>query len=95
MAQDTIAGLQATPQVYYSRWPPQKYHWKGNQEGFERLFQLIKETSSKLFCTLYEHAQNQLMDFLTSFPYWGILVIVIVNAFIVSRMDIQITDENE
>ena len=33
------------------------------------------------------------MDFLTAFPYWAILLIVIVNAIVVSRMDIQIKDE--
>ncbi len=30
------------------------------------------------------------VDFLTGLPYWGILVLVIVNAVIVSRMDIVI-----
>jgi hypothetical protein len=33
------------------------------------------------------------MDFLTGLPYWGILLIVVVNAFIVTRMDISIDDE--
>lgn len=35
------------------------------------------------------------MDFLTSLPYWGIIVIVIINAIIVSRMDIRIDDPDE
>jgi|TARA_B100001079_G_scaffold254272_1_gene248886 hypothetical protein len=35
------------------------------------------------------------MDFLTSLPYWGIIVIVILNAIIVSRMDISIDDPDE
>lgn len=35
------------------------------------------------------------MDFLTGLPYWGILVLVIVNALIVWRMDITIEDDNE
>jgi|TARA_Y100000310_G_scaffold107696_1_gene106103 hypothetical protein len=33
------------------------------------------------------------MDFLTGLPYWGIVVLVIVNAIIVSRMDIRIDDD--
>ena len=32
------------------------------------------------------------MDFLTAFPYWGIVIVIIVNALIVSRMTIHITD---
>jgi len=35
------------------------------------------------------------MDFLTSFPYWGILVLVILNAIIVSRMTIIVEEEEE
>jgi len=35
------------------------------------------------------------MDFLTSFPYWGILILVILNALIVSRMNIVVEDEEE
>ncbi len=35
------------------------------------------------------------MDFLTGLPYWGILVIVILNAILVSRMDIKINEEEE
>jgi hypothetical protein len=35
------------------------------------------------------------MDFLTSFPYWGILIVVVVNAVLVSRMDIRIDDEDD
>ncbi len=34
------------------------------------------------------------MDFLTAFPYWGILVIVLVNALLVRRMKIEI-DQDE
>jgi hypothetical protein len=35
------------------------------------------------------------MDFLTSLPYWGIAVVVIVNALVVIRMDIRIDDDDE
>ena len=35
------------------------------------------------------------MDFLTSLPYWGIIVLVVINAIIVSRMDIKIDDKEE
>lgn len=35
------------------------------------------------------------MDFLTAFPYWGILLLVFVNAVIVSRMDVRIHDSDE
>jgi len=35
------------------------------------------------------------MDFLTSFPYWGILIVIIINAIIVSKMDIRIDDEEK
>lgn len=33
------------------------------------------------------------MDFLTSFPYWGIIVIVLINALWVMRKDIEIMEE--
>ena len=35
------------------------------------------------------------MDFLTGFPYWGIIVVIIINAFIVSKMDIRIDEEEK
>jgi len=35
------------------------------------------------------------MDFLTGLPYWGILILVIANAFIVSRMNFEIEEEEE
>lgn len=35
------------------------------------------------------------MDFWTGFPYWGILLLVLINAFIVSRMDFTIEEEEE
>lgn len=35
------------------------------------------------------------MDFWTGFPYWGILLLVLTNAFIVSRMDFTIEEEEE
>ncbi len=35
------------------------------------------------------------MDFLTGLPYWGILLLVVINAIIVSRMDITIDEEEE
>lgn len=35
------------------------------------------------------------MDFLTGVPYWGILVLVLLNAWIVSRMDFEIEEEDE
>lgn len=33
------------------------------------------------------------MDFLTGMAYWGIIVLVIVNALIVSRMKVVIHDD--
>ena len=35
------------------------------------------------------------MDFLAAFPYLGILIIIIINAVIVSRMTINISDHSE
>lgn len=35
------------------------------------------------------------MDLLTAFPYWGIIVVIIVNAVIVSRMTIRISEQPE
>lgn len=35
------------------------------------------------------------MDFLTGFPYWGIILLVILNAIIVTRMDIRIDDDED
>ena len=35
------------------------------------------------------------MDFLTAFPYWGIIVVIAVNAVIVSRMTIRISEQPE
>ncbi len=35
------------------------------------------------------------MDFMTTVPYWGILIIVILNAFLVSRQQINITQDEE
>jgi len=35
------------------------------------------------------------MDFLTSFPYWGIIVLVILNAVIVTRMDVRVDDDQD
>lgn len=34
------------------------------------------------------------MDFLTGMAYWGIIVLVIVNALIVSRMKVVIHDDD-
>ena len=34
------------------------------------------------------------MDFLTGMAYWGILVLVVVNALIVSRMKVVIHDDD-
>lgn len=33
------------------------------------------------------------MDFLTAFPYWAIIVVVIVNAIIVSQMNVHVDEE--
>ncbi len=33
------------------------------------------------------------MDFLTLFPYIGILVLIFINAIVVNKMDIKIGDE--
>lgn len=35
------------------------------------------------------------MDFLTAFPYWGIIIVIAVNAVIVSRMTIRISEQPE
>lgn len=35
------------------------------------------------------------MDFLTSLPYWGILVLVLINAILVMRMNIEIDESEE
>jgi len=36
------------------------------------------------------------MDFLTAMAYWGIVLLIIVNAVLVSKMDIRIeADDNE
>jgi len=32
------------------------------------------------------------MEFLIAFPFWAMLVLIALNAFIVSRMDIDVTD---
>jgi hypothetical protein len=35
------------------------------------------------------------MDFLTGFPYWGIIVLVVLNAIIVTRMDVRVDDDQD
>ncbi|MCY3751801.1 MAG: hypothetical protein OXG54_10450 [Gammaproteobacteria bacterium] len=35
------------------------------------------------------------MDFLTAFPYWGIIIVIAVNAVIVSCMTIRISEQPE
>ena len=35
------------------------------------------------------------MDLLTAFPYWGIIIVIIVNAVIVSRMTVHISEQPE
>lgn len=35
------------------------------------------------------------MDLLTAFPYWGIIIVIAVNAVIVSRMTIRISEQPE
>ena len=35
------------------------------------------------------------MDLLTAFPYWGIIIVIAVNAVIVSRMTIHISEQPE
>ena len=34
------------------------------------------------------------LDFLTAFPYWGILVLVILNAFLVLVRDVRVEDSD-
>lgn len=36
-----------------------------------------------------------MMDFLTAFPYWGILVIILLNAWLVSRMTIKFEEDED
>jgi Ni,Fe-hydrogenase I cytochrome b subunit len=33
------------------------------------------------------------MDFLTAMAYWGIVLLIIVNVFLVSRMEVRIDDD--
>jgi hypothetical protein len=35
------------------------------------------------------------VDFLTGLPYWGIIVVIILNAIIVLRMDINVGEEEQ
>ena len=35
------------------------------------------------------------MDFWTAFPYWGIIVIILLNSWLVSRMKIRFDDDQE
>ena len=35
------------------------------------------------------------MDFMTSLPYWGIILVVIINAIIVLRSDIHVEDRED
>ena len=35
------------------------------------------------------------MDFLTGFPYWGIVLLTVINALLVYRMDITIEDSDQ
>ena len=32
------------------------------------------------------------MDFWTAFPYWAIIVVVIINALIVARMNVKVEE---
>lgn len=34
------------------------------------------------------------MDFLIAFPFWAMIGLIILNAFIVSRMDIDVTNDD-
>lgn len=34
------------------------------------------------------------MDFLIAFPFWAMLVLIVLNAVIVLRMDIDVTDDD-
>ena len=35
------------------------------------------------------------MDLLTAFPYWEVIIVIVVNAVIVSRMTIHISEQPE
>lgn len=35
------------------------------------------------------------MDMLTAFPYWGIIIVIVVNAVIVSRMTVHISEQRD
>lgn len=35
------------------------------------------------------------MDFLTGMAYWGILVLVLINALLVHRMEVKVDDDDE
>ena len=35
------------------------------------------------------------MDFLTAMAYWGIVLLVLVNALLVSRMDVSIKEDEQ
>lgn len=46
----------------------------------------------KQACAL-QNCIGKAMDFLTGMAYWGIIVLVVVNALIVSRMKVVIHDD--
>ena len=35
------------------------------------------------------------MDFLTALPYWGIIIIILLNAWLVSKMDISFKEDDD
>ena len=43
----------------------------------------------------FNHDIEPVMDLLTAFPYWGIIIVIIVNAVIVSRMTVHISEQPE
>jgi hypothetical protein len=54
-----------------------------------------KVASEYAYRLKYERRGGSTMDFLTSLAYWGMAVLVIINAIIVLRMKVDIGDDQE
>ena len=52
-------------------------------------------TGQKSGIPYISHGIELVMDLLTAFPYWGIIIVIIVNAVIVSRMTVHISEQPE
>ena len=52
-------------------------------------------TGQKFEIPYFSHGIEPVMDMLTAFPYWGIIIVIVVNAVIVSRMTVHISEQPE